>query len=107
MLQNSADVPACSLGQVGIRALAEEQRLLGFPEALMHVHAAAVVVKHRFGHERGGFAVSLGHVANNVFVGHGVVRSLNQLCVFHAQFVLSSTSHFVVVLFDGDPQLGH
>ena len=107
MLQNSADIPTCRLRQVGISALAEEQRLAGFPEALMNVHATAVVVEHRLRHERGCFAVSLGHVSNNVFVGHGVVRGLNQLGEFHAQFVLSSTSHFVVVLFDGDPQLGH
>ena len=103
MFEDPADVPAGGLGQVGLSAFAEEQRLASFPEALVHVHATAVVVEHWLGHECGGFAVLLRHIANDIFVGHGVVRRLDQLGEFHAEFVLTCTGNFMVMLFDGDP----
>ena len=107
MLQDSADVPTRGLRQIGIGAFTEEQRLATLPQALVDVHAGAVVVEDRLGHEGGCLAVLLRHVAHDVLVRHDVVRSLDQFGEFHAELVLSGTGHLVVVLFGGDPQLAH
>ncbi len=106
MLEQATDVPAGGLGEVGVGVLAEEQGLTTFPEALVHVHAAAVVGKDRLGHERGCASVLAGHVADDVLVDHHVVRRGDQLGELHAQFVLGC-GHLVVMLLDGYAQLGH
>ena len=107
MLEDAADVPAGRLREVGVGAFAEEQGLTAFPEALVHVHAGAVVVEDRLGHEGGRLAVLLGHVAHDVLVRHHVVGGLDQLSKFHAEFVLTRACHLVVVLLGGNAQLTH
>ena len=107
MLQDATDVPTRCLGQVGVSAFSEEQRFTALPKTLVNVHASAVVVKHRLRHEGGRFAIFLGNVPNDVLVNHDVVGSFNQLRELHAQFVLPCTGDFVVVLFNGNAQLGH
>ncbi len=106
MLEQAADVPAGGLGQVGVGALTEEQGLATFPQALVHVHAAAVIGKDRLWHERGGAAVFTGHVAHDVLVNHHVVRRADQIGELHAQLVLGG-GHLVVVLLNRDSQVGH
>ena len=107
MLQDATDVPTRCLGQVGVGAFTEKQRFTTLPQALVNVHACAVVVEHRLRHKGGCFAVFLRNVPYDVLVGHDVVGSFNQLRELHAQFVLSRTGHFVVVLFNRNAQLGH
>ena len=106
MLEQATDVPAGRLRQVGVGAFAKEQGLAGLPEALVHVHATAVVREHRLGHEGGRFAVFARHVAHHVLVDHHVVGRADQLGKLHAQFVLGG-GDFVVLLLDRHPQGGH
>ena len=62
MLQQSADVPQRHLAEAGV-AVAGEQRLAALPQALVRMHAAAVVREQRLGHERDGFAVLIRHIS--------------------------------------------
>ena len=106
MLQQAADVPTGGLGQVGVGAVAPHQGVAVLPDALVDVHAAAVVGKDRLGHERGSFAVLLGNVAHDVLVDHHVVGRGDQLGEFHTELVLRG-GHLVVVLLNGNPQGAH
>ena len=106
MLQQATDVPAGSLGKVGVGAFAEEERLVVVPEALVHVHAAAVVGEDRLGHEGGRFAILLGDVAHHVLVDHHVVSCADQFGKFDAELVLGR-GHFVVLLLDRNPEGSH
>ena len=107
MLQDAADVPTGGLRQVGVGPFSEEQRLSTLPKTLVYMHASAVVIKDRLRHEGCCFAVLFGNVANNVFVGHHVIGSLNELLEHHSQFVLTGASNFMVVLLSSNPQLSH
>ena len=72
----------------------------------MHVHAAAVIGEHWFGHEGGRLAVLTGYVAHYIFVDHHVVGCADQLGKLDSQLMLGR-SHLVVLLFDRHPQAAH
>ena len=55
-LSNAANVIERHLRKPGI-FLAGEERFAFFPQALVRVHAAAVIAEERLGHEAGGLAV--------------------------------------------------
>ena len=56
VLEQPADVPASQVGEPDIALLVVEQRLAVLPQRLVAVHAGAVVVEDRLGHEGGGLA---------------------------------------------------
>ncbi|CAI8162423.1 MAG: Uncharacterised protein [Prochlorococcus marinus str. MIT 9215] len=107
MLEDAADVPTGGLGQVCVGAFAEEQGLPAFPEALVDMHASAVVIEDWLGHKRCCLAVFASNVSDDVFVDHHVVCGLNQLSELHAKFMLAGTGHFMVVLLDRDAEFSH
>ena len=106
MLQQPADVIQPELAETGI-AVTGEQRLAAIPQALVHVHPAAVIRKQRLGHERHGLAVLVGDVADDVLEQHHVVRRLHQLVEPLVDFGLASGGHFVMVALDVQPALDH
>ena len=81
-------------------AIAGKQRLAVFPDALVRVHAAAVVREKRLGHERHGLAVLVGHVADDVLVQHHVVGRLHQRVEALIDLALAAGGHFMVMALD-------
>ena len=99
VLQQSADVIQPHLAETGI-AVAREQRLAAFPQALVRVHAAAVIREQRLGHEGHRLAVLVGDVADDVLVQHHVVGRFHQRVEALVDFGLAAGGHFVVVALD-------
>ena len=99
MLQQPADVVQSQLAEAGV-AVAREQRLTAFPQALMHMHAAAVIRKQGLRHKRHRLAVLVGHVANHILVNHHVVGGFHQLVEALVDFRLAAGGHFVMVALD-------
>ena len=97
MLQDAADVPLRHLAQPGVAVLVVEQRLAVFPQALVGVHAGAVVGVDRLGHEGDRLAVALGDVLDNVLVELDVVGHLQQVVKAHVDLALAGRADFVVV----------
>ena len=106
VLQQPSDVPTGSLGKVGVGAFAEKQGIAASPEALVYVHAAAVIGEHGFRHEGGRLAVLTGNVAHYVFVDHHVVGCADQLGKLDTQLMLGCC-HLVVLLLDRHAQAAH
>ena len=72
VFERTADIVQSHFAQARVSRPGKE-RLIAFPEALMRVHARAIVFKEGFGHKGGGFAVFVRHVFDDVFVkGHSV-----------------------------------
>src|SRR5436309_2830857 len=78
MLEQTADVVAREVGQPGVPDLVVEQWLALTPQALVAVHARAVVLEDRLRHERHRAAVLAGHGLHDVLEPHQVVRGLQQ-----------------------------
>ena len=73
---------------------------LSVPQALVRVHAAAVVAEQRLGHERHALAVLIRHVADDVFVEHHVVGGFDQGVEALIDFALPGGGDFVMVALD-------
>ena len=106
MLQQAADIPQSHLAYPGV-AIARKQRLALFPDALVRVHAAAVVGKQRLRHEGDGFAVLVRHVADDVLVEHHVVRGLHQRVEPLIDLALAARGDLVVMALDAQAALDH
>ncbi len=106
MLQQSTDVPQGHLAQSGVH-VAREQRSLAVPQALVRVHAAAVVAEQRLRHECHALAVLIRHVADDVLVKHHVVRGLDQRIEALIDFALPGRGYFVVMALDVEAHLDH
>ena len=106
MLQDASDIVETELRNAGI-FLPRKQGLPLFPDALVRMHAGTVVPKDRLGHKGGGFAMSAGHVLDDVLVHHQVIRRLDQRTEADIDFRLSCRRRLVVVLLDGNPDLLH
>ena len=78
-----------------------KEGLAFLPEALVGVHAAAVVAEERLGHERGGLAVSLGDVLDDVAIDHHLIGRLDQRLEAVVNFRLAGGGDFMVLLLDG------
>ena len=63
----------------------------------MSMHAAAVVLKERLGHEGDGLAVLVGDVLDDVLVEHHVVGRAHQRAEFEIDFCLAAGGDFVVM----------
>ena len=107
MRQQSADVVAAKLAQLGIVRLAVEQISLALPQTLMNVHSRGVVLEQGFGHERRGHAVLAGSILHHVFINHQVVGHAGERGEAHVYFVLAAGRDFMVMGFDLDPQRLH
>ena len=68
----------------------------------MAVHAGAGVAEDGFGHEGDGFAVLVGDVPDDVFVGHHVVGRFDEGVVALVDFALAGGGDFVVVALDDE-----
>ena len=78
--EQAADVPAGHVGQPGVAGLVEEQRLAALPQRLVDVHARAVVLEDRLGHERRRLAVLPGDVLDDVLVRASACRPSPAAC---------------------------
>ena len=79
MFEQTASVIKRHFAQAAV-FVAGKERLALFPNALVGVHAGAIVAKQRLGHESGGFAVLLGNVLDDVFVNHHPVGCGDERC---------------------------
>ena len=105
MLDDAADEVQARFRQVGV-AVAGEHRLAVLPDALVGVHAGAVVAVDRLRHERRRLAIAVGDVVDAVFVDLHLVGHLEQRAELGAELVLA-LGDLVVVLLDGQAHLAH
>ena len=80
-------------------------RLAALPQGLVDVHAGAVVLEHRLGHERCRLAVLVRHVLHDVLVEHQLVGHAGQLVEPHVDLGLTRGAHLVVLDLDLDAHL--
>ena len=106
VLQQSADVPQRHLAEAGVH-VAGEQWLPALPQALVGVHAAAVIAEQRLGHEGHALAVLIRDVADHVLVQHHVVGRFDQRVEALIDFALAGGGDFVVVALDIEADLDH
>ena len=102
MLQDAADVVEAGLRDVGVAATLVEEVLAVLPDRLVGVHAGAVVLEQRLGHERRRLAPLLRRVLRAVLVPAHLVRHLRQGVVAHVDLGLAAGGHLVVVHLDAD-----
>ena len=107
MLEQAADVVATHLAQQRVAVLVVEQRRIVVPQALVGVHARAVVAEQRLGHERRRVAIAVADVLDDVLVLEHLVGHLDQRAEAHVDLGLASRADLVVVDFDLDPGLLH
>ena len=105
MGEQAADVPPAEVGQARVARLVVEQRLAALPQRLVDVHARAVVLEHRLGHERRGLAVLVGDVLHDVLVEHQLVGHAGQLVEAHVDLGLACGADLVVLDLDLDAHL--
>ncbi|EAT07975.1 hypothetical protein SKA58_08424 [Sphingomonas sp. SKA58] len=105
MLDDAADEVEAGLAEARI-AVAREQRLAAFPDRHMRVHAAAIVLRDRLGHEGRRLAIGLRHHLHDVLVDLHAVGGLDQRTERQAQLVLRG-GDFVVVLIAGQAHFQH
>ena len=94
-----------SVGQAGVAGLVEEQRLAALPQRLVGVHARAVVLEHRLGHERerlAGLQATFFSTYLNVMSWSAMARQGVEL---RADLALAAGGDLVVVQLDLDAQL--
>ena len=106
MFEQPADVVQCHIAQPSI-ATASKQRLVALPQALVGVHARAVVLKQRLGHERSCLAVQTRHILDDVFVQHHPVAAHQQRTKADVDFALAARAHLVVVQLYFDAAVDH
>src|SRR5258708_296600 len=107
MLQHTPDIVAAHVRQQGVAVLVVEQRLVVIPQALVGVHAGAVVTEERLGHERRRIAVAITHVLDDVLVLQDLIGHAHQRPKAHVNFGLAGGTALVVVDFDLDARLLH
>ena len=96
MFQNPADEKQRGIGKPGV-AVPSKEWFIAFPKRDVGVHAAAVIGKERLGHESNGFVVSLGHVADDVFVVLHVVGHFFQWRETNVDLRLAGGGDFVML----------
>src|SRR5712692_5014560 len=97
MLQQATDIVHSCLADLSIALLVPEQITVTLPQALVGMHAGAVVAEDWLRHEGGGFAVPPGDVADDVFVIHDAVGHFRQRPEPHVYFALAGGAHLVVM----------
>ena len=71
------------------------------------MHAAAVVLEDRLGHERDCLAATPRYVLADVLVPHELIGHLQQRRIVHVDLALPRGGHLVMVRFDNDADLAH
>ncbi len=107
MLQQAADVIQSRLAQQAVAFRIVKEVGVALPQALVHVHAGAVIAEDRLGHERRHLAVLPRHVADDVLVIHHVVRHLLQGREAHVDLALAGGSYLVMMHFHRDADFLH
>jgi hypothetical protein len=102
VLEEAADVPAGHVAQAGVALLVEEQRLAALPQRLVHVHARAVVLEDRLGHEGHALAGLPRHVLDDVLVEHDLVGHAQHRVEAHVDLGLTGGADLVVLHLDRD-----
>ena len=102
MLEQAADVVAREVRQAAVADLVVEERLAVLPQALVAVHARAVVLEERLGHERDGVAGRVGDVLDDVLERHQVVGGLQQRAEPEVDLGLAGGADLVVLHLDVD-----
>ena len=105
MLQQPADVVAAHLAGQRVAVLIEELVDPINPERLVDVHAGAVVLEQRLGHEGHGVAVLIGDVLDDVLVEHHLVGHVDQGLEAHVNLGLAGRGDLVVLHLDLDAGL--
>ena len=103
MLEDAADVVQAHLRDVRVPAALVEEVLAVLPDRLVSVHARAVVLEERLGHEGGRLAPLLGGVLGAVLVPAHLVGHLRQRVEAHVDLGLPARGHLVMVHLDPDP----
>ena len=96
MLNQTADVPASDVGEVGVAALVVEQRLTVLPQRLVAVHTRTVVAEHGLRHEGHGLAPGIRGALDNVLELQQIVSGLGQGVELVVDLCLAGCAHLVV-----------
>ena len=107
VLEEPADVIARRLAQAGVAPLVVEGVGLLLPDRLVHVHARAVVLEERLGHEAGREAGLAADVLDDVLEHHQLVGHAGERVVAHVDLGLPRGGHLVMVHLAFDPDLRH
>src|SRR5208283_806837 len=100
VLEQAADVVAGHLADLAIALLVPEQVRLALPEALVAVHARAVVTENRLGHEGHDLPMLARDVAEDVLVIHEAVCQLGQWAEPHVDLGLTGRTDLVMMDLD-------
>ena len=95
--EQSADVVAAHLADERVALLVVEEVHAVLPQALVDVHAGAVVAVDRLGHEGQDLVVTVGHVPHHVLRQHHRVRLIAQGAVLEVDLALARRGDLVVV----------
>src|SRR4030043_239003 len=101
-LEKSPCVVSGRLADQGIALGVVEDVCAVLPEALMDVHAGAVVAVERLGHEGRHLIVPVGDVLDDVLVPHHLVGHGHQSVELHVDLGLAGSRNLMVVDLDGD-----
>ncbi|MBA7589415.1 hypothetical protein ES708_31500 [subsurface metagenome] len=101
MLENPADRVQTGIGETGI-SLAGKGVGVPLPQRNVDVHAAAVVVENRFGHESNRLVVPASGVLDHVLVLKQLVRHGHQARKAHVDLSLTSRGCLMVLRLDFD-----
>ena len=107
MFQETADIIPAKLAGESIAFGIEEEVFAIFPDALMHMHAGAVILEERLGHESGGIAILHRHILADIFVKQGLIGLPGQGIKADAELGLSGSGHLMMMGLDGDTALRH
>ena len=102
--QEPTDVPAADVRQPGVPGLGVEERVVALPDRLVGVHAGAVVLEQRLGHEGDRLAEGVADVLHHVLEGHQLVGHVQQGVEAHPDLTLPPGRHLVVVQLHRDAQ---
>ena len=105
VLDHAADEVERGVAEAGI-AVAGEERLAALPDRHVGVHARAVILGDRLGHEGRGLAVGVGDHVDDIFVDLHAVGGLDQRAVGQAELVLRG-GDLVMVLVHRQAHLDH
>ena len=105
VLEQAAHVVPAGVGQARVAHLVVEERRAVLPDALVAVHAGAVVTEDRLGHERGGLARRPRDALHHVLVEHQVVGLLEQRAEQDVDLRLARGADLVVLHLHRDADL--
>src|SRR3989344_2130640 len=101
MIKQPANIVSRNLTQICITLFfIIKQFLLILPDALVCVHAAAIISKQRFGHECDDFASVMRNITHDILELKNVVCLANKRIILDVNLGLSSSRNFMVLSFN-------